>query len=307
MNATQILIVGSGPAGYTAALYLSRGGFSPVLLTGPIMGGQLIQTSEIENFPGFPDGIPGFDLMEHMKKQALRFGTIIQQETLKDIDVSQRPFICNTDKQAYQADAVVIATGASAKWLGIPGESEFKGFGVSGCATCDGFFFRNQDVAVVGGGNTALSDALYLSRHARKVTLIHRRDTFRAEKILVQRAYKAPNIDMVFDSIVQEIVGTQSPKQVTGIRCKNLKTQKASFFETQGIFVAIGHAPQTSFLQGKVDLNEAGYILKKGTSTSVPGIFAAGDCADPIYRQAVTAAASGCQAAMDCQTFLEKS
>jgi thioredoxin reductase (NADPH) len=311
---TSVLIIGSGPAGYTAAIYAARGGLAPVLLTGSQVGGQLLQTTEVENFPGFPEPILGVDLMEKMKAQALAFQTKIINDSVVRIDASARPFkYFLTPRvealQEYTADAIILATGATAKWLNVRGEAEFKGYGVSACATCDGFFFRGQHVVVVGGGNTAAEDALFLANHAAKVTLIHRRDALRAEKILIDRLRQNSKINIVYNAIVEEIIGQQlSPKTVTGVRVRDVTTGETQQLLANGVFVAIGHAPQTSLVKEILLLDEAGYVITKpgSTKTSVPGIFAAGDVADSVYRQAITAAGSGCMAAMDAARFLQE-
>lgn len=303
----RFIIIGSGPAGYTAAIYAARSGFEPILFTGSIPGGQLIQTTQVENFPGFPEGVLGYTLMERMQQQAKFFGTQIILESICNIHTDCYPFQCDSESgKKYQADAIIFATGATAKWLNIPGEEIFKGYGVSGCATCDGFFYRNQTVVVIGGGNTAVSDALFLANQAKQVILIHRRDSLRTEKILQERLFATQNIQVRWNMTVTEICGELEPRKVTHIKLLNLLTQEEEILHTDGVFVAIGHEPQTELLRGKVDLTSSGYIkLNPGsTETSIPGIFAAGDVADERYQQAITAAGYGCMAAMDAERFL---
>jgi thioredoxin reductase (NADPH) len=358
----DVAIIGSGPAGYTAAIYTARAGLSTMLFTGAQIGGQLTQTTEVENFPGFPTPIFGADLMERMCQQAKKFGTKIVFEAIVDIDCEARPFVCVSEKSVYRAGAIIIATGATAKWLGIPGEDEFRGYGVSACATCDGFFYRGKNVAVVGGGNVAVSDAIFLSRHADNVTLIHRRGELRAEKILQERLFNNPKISVLWNSVVTEICGegagdgggdllaggdgsvrvegqsvsggcggdllaggdgsrggnngcgSSGLKKISHIMVKTVPTgEEAAAAENEpvkldvdGIFVAVGHAPQTKLFQNKLRLTNDGYVFTSGSSTqtSVPGIFAAGDVADPRYKQAITAAGSGCRAALEAEEFL---
>jgi thioredoxin reductase (NADPH) len=306
INHTKVLIIGSGPAGYTAAIYSARAGLSPVLFTGAQIGGQLTQTSEVENFPGFSESIFGFDLMEKMKHQAERFGTKILSESVHEVEITSRPFLCTGEKTAYLADSIIIATGATAKWLGVPGEEDFKGHTVSGCATCDGFFYRGKDVAVIGGGNVAVTDALFLTNHAKRVILIHRRDSLRAEKTLQDRIFSNNKVEFIWNSVVTEICGNIENKKIEHVNISNITTGIKSSLKIDGLFVAIGHTPQTKLFTQKLQLNEAGYIATKPstTETSIPGIFAAGDVTDEKYRQAVTAAGSGCMAAMDAERFL---
>ncbi|MDR0632633.1 MAG: thioredoxin-disulfide reductase [Holosporales bacterium] len=305
---TTVLIIGSGPAGYTAAIYAARGGILPVLFTGHQIGGQLLQTTEVENFPGFPSPIMGVELMERMKEQALAFQTEIVNDAITCIDTASRPFKCLSNSIEYTADTIILATGATAKWLNVRGETELRGYGISGCATCDGFFFRGQHVVVIGGGNTAAEDALFLTNHAAKVTLIHRRNILRAEKILIDRLVQNDKIDIIYDTVVEEFVGQASPKTVTGVIVKDITNGQKRTIDTNGVFVAIGHAPQTSLVKGILLLDDAGYVITKPgtTETSVPGIFAAGDVMDPVYRQAITAAGAGCMAAMDVIRFLRE-
>ncbi|MBN9413557.1 MAG: thioredoxin-disulfide reductase [Candidatus Paracaedimonas acanthamoebae] len=306
---TKMLIIGSGPAGYTAAIYAARGNLSPVLVTGMQPGGQLTITTDVENYPGFADVIQGPWLMEQMRAQAEHVGTKILFDTINDIDTSQRPFVClgeNGDR--YIAETIVISTGAQAKWLGLSSEESFRGYGVSGCATCDAFFFKNQEVVVVGGGNTAVEDALFLTQHASKITLVHRRDSLRAEKILQDRLLNNEKVRVIWNHTVVEILGEATPKTVTGIRLKDIHSGAIQDLEAQGVFIAIGHKPATEIFRNKLDLDEHGYIKCRPNSTwtSVPGIFAAGDVQDSIYRQAVTAAGQGCMAALDAQRFLSE-
>jgi thioredoxin reductase (NADPH) len=300
----RLVIVGSGPAGYTAALYAARANLNPLLFEGMQPGGQLTITSDVENYPGFPEGILGPELMEKMKKQAERFGTRFEPSEITRVDLSKRPFQLWQDDRLFTADAVVIATGASAKWLGIPSEKAYQGKGVSACATCDGFFFRGVDVAVVGGGDTAMEEATFLTKYATKVHVVHRRDELRASKIMQDRAKKNPKIALVLSSVVDEILG--DAKGVTGIRLESTKDGSKRDLPLKGVFMGIGHEPNTKIFKGQVEMNEVGYIQVKApsTATSVPGVFAAGDVADPTYRQAVSAAGTGCQAAIDAERWL---
>jgi thioredoxin reductase (NADPH) len=303
----KVVIVGSGPAGYTAAIYAARAMLEPILIQGVQPGGQLTITTDVENYPGFADVIQGPWLMEQMQKQAEHVGTRIVTDHVNKLDLSQRPFRLDTDSgQVYLAETVIIATGAQARWLGIPSERKFKGFGVSACATCDGFFYRNKNVVVIGGGNTAVEEALFLTNFATTVTVVHRRDSFRAEKILQERLFKHPKIRVIWDSVVDEITGTANPDKVTGVRLKNVKTGALTELAADGVFVAIGHAPATELVAGQLKLKPSGYIetAPHSTATSVPGVFAAGDVTDDIYRQAVTAAGQGCMAALEAERFL---
>jgi thioredoxin reductase (NADPH) len=300
----RLVIIGSGPAGYTAALYAARANLNPLLFEGLQPGGQLTITSEVENFPGFPEGILGPELMEKMKKQAERFGTRFEPAEITRVDFSKRPLQLWQDDRLFTADAVIISTGASAKWLGIPSERTYQGKGVSACATCDGFFFRGVEVAVVGGGDTAMEEASFLTKYATKVTVVHRRDELRASKIMQDRAKKNPKIALALSATVDEILG--DGKAVTGLRLKSTKDGKTRDLPLKGVFMGIGHEPNTGIFKGQLAMNEVGYIEVKppSTVTSVAGVFAAGDVADPTYRQAVSAAGSGCQAAIDAERWL---
>ncbi|HEY0330332.1 MAG TPA: thioredoxin-disulfide reductase [Rhodopseudomonas sp.] len=303
----KVVIIGSGPAGYTAAIYAARAMLEPVLLQGMQPGGQLTITTDVENYPGFADVIQGPWLMEQMEKQATHVGTRIITDLVTDLDLSQRPFRLSCDSgEVYLAETVILATGAQARWLGIPSEEKFKGFGVSACATCDGFFYRGKQVVVVGGGNTAVEEALFLTNFATKVTLVHRRDHFRAERILQDRLFKNPKVEVVWDVAVDEICGDENPTKVTHVRLKNVKTGAVTERAADGVFIAIGHAPATELVKGKIKLKPSGYVevAPNSTATSVPGLFAAGDVADETYRQAVTAAGLGCMAALEAERFL---
>jgi len=303
----RVLIIGAGPAGYTAAIYAARASLEPVLVAGLQPGGQLMITTDVENYPGFESAIQGPWLMEQMQKQAEQVGTRIIQDLVMEVDFSARPFRCIGDSgDVYLADTVVIATGAQARWLGLPSESRLQGAGVSACATCDGFFYRGKTVCVVGGGNTAVEEALYLTHHAKKVTLIHRRDSLRAEKILQKRLFEHPKVDVVWDSAIEEILGEGTPEVVCGVRLRNVRTGASSRLDVDGVFVAIGHTPNTSVFRDQVALDNEGYVLTKPglTQTSVPGVFAAGDVQDKLWRQAITAAGTGCIAALEAERFL---
>jgi thioredoxin reductase (NADPH) len=311
-NERELIIIGSGPAGYTAAIYAARAELKPLLLAGGNMGGQLMITSDVENYPGFPDGITGPEMMDHFRKQAERFGTTVLPEDVTRVDFSARPFRVWTDTEEYTAKAVILSTGASAIWLGVPGEERLQGKGVSACATCDGFFFRNRRVVVVGGGDVALEEATFLTRFATHVTVVHRRDQLRASKSMQRRAFDNPKIDFVWDSVVEEIIGERNPttgrEAVSGVRLRNVKTGETSVLETDGVFVAIGHKPNTDVFVGQVDLDEKGYVRMPNpetAETNVEGVFAAGDVRDHRYRQAITAAGDGCKAAMDAERWLE--
>ena len=302
-----VIIIGSGPAGYTAAIYAARALRKPMLISGLQPGGQLTITTDVENYPGFADVIQGPWLMEQMRAQAKHVGTEMVDDTIVKAELGQRPFKLTGDSgQIYLADTLIIATGAQAKWLGLPAEQKFQGFGVSACATCDGFFFRGKDVAVIGGGNSAVEEALYLANLARKVTVVHRRDTFKAERILQDRLFAHPSVEVVWDSALDDIVGGEDPLGVTGIIIRNVKTGAREERAVDGVFVAIGHAPATELFKGQVDMKDNGYIkVKPGTtSTNITGVFAAGDVADDTYRQAVTAAGLGCMAALEADRFL---
>jgi thioredoxin reductase (NADPH) len=303
----KLIIIGSGPAGYTAAIYAARALLEPILISGFQPGGQLMITTDVENYPGFADVIQGPWLMEQMRLQAEHVGTRMVSDHITKVDLSQRPFRIEGDSgETYTCDALIVATGAQAKWLGLPSEGLFQGFGVSACATCDGFFFRGKEVVVVGGGNTAVEEALYLSHLAAKVTLVHRRDTLRAERILQDRLFGHPKIEVVWNSAIDEICGSQNPTSVTHVRLKNLVTGQLSELKTDGVFIAIGHKPSTELFAGQLDMKAGGYLLTKPgtTETNIPGVFAAGDVADDVYRQAVTAAGMGCMAALETERYL---
>ncbi|WP_411817728.1 thioredoxin-disulfide reductase [Hyphococcus sp. DH-69] len=307
MKKTRLLILGSGPAGLTAAIYAARAGLKPVLVHGLQPGGQMTITTDVENYPGFADVIQGPWLMEQMQKQAEHVGTEFINDLITDVDVSNRPFTLKGDSgETYETDALIIATGAQAKWLGLPSEEKFQGFGVSACATCDGFFYRNKDVVVIGGGNTAVEEALYLAGLAKKVTLVHRRDELRAEKILQARLFAKENIEVIWDHTLDEILGDENPLGVTGARLKSMKTGETRDIATDGVFVAIGHKPSTELFEGKLPMKDHGYLVTKpdSTATDIPGIYAAGDVTDDIYRQAVTAAGMGCMAALEAEKLL---
>ena len=298
----DVIIIGSGSAGYTAAIYSCRAGRKTLLIAGSIPGGQLMLTSDVENFPGFPESIVGPELMEQMRKQAERFGPEIVYDDASDVDFKSRPFNVTVGKKTYEGKTVIISTGANAKWLGIPSETKFRGHGVSSCATCDGYFFKEKNVVVVGGGDTAMEEATFLANITKKVTVVHRRDKLRASQIMQERSLKNPKISFVWNSVVKEILGDSN---VTGVTSKNLKTGKEQLLKTDGVFVAIGYEPNTSIFRGQIDLDPKGYIIThKETETNVPGVFAAGDVRDFRYRQAITAAADGCKAAMDADRFI---
>ncbi|MFA6029433.1 MAG: thioredoxin-disulfide reductase [Elusimicrobiota bacterium] len=299
----KVVVIGSGSAGYTAAIYAARANLAPLIFGGVSMGGQLMITSDVENFPGFPEPVAGPELMERMMKQVQRLGVPIVQELVAKVDFSKRPFrLESTEGRVVLAETVVIGTGAEAKWLGIPSETRLRGKGVSACATCDGFFFKGKEIAVVGGGDTAMEEAHFLTHFASKVTLVHRRDAFRASKIMQKRVLEHPKCAVAWDSVVDDILGTE---KVTGIRLKNVKTGKSTDLACQGVFMAIGHQPNTGIFKGQLELEESGYIKTDARArTSVKGVFAAGDCMDPRYRQAVVAAGTGCMAALEAERFL---
>ena len=302
----KVIIIGSGPAGYTAAVYAARAMLEPAIIAGLQPGGQLTITTDVENYPGFPE-IQGPELMEKFKEHALKFGTSFYEDTIIDVDFSVRPFKMMGDSGTlYTSDAVIIATGAQAKWIGLPSEEKFQGFGVSACATCDGFFYRGKEVVVVGGGNTAVEEALFLTNFASRVTLVHRRDTLRAEKILQHRLINHEKVEILWDTTLEEILGDENPLGVTGVRLKNVKTGEVYDRETHGVFIAIGHKPSTDVFKGHVDMNEGGYITTPGdsTATNIPGVYAAGDVSDEIWRQAVTAAGLGCMGALEAERYL---
>ncbi|HLX58240.1 MAG TPA: thioredoxin-disulfide reductase [Ktedonobacteraceae bacterium] len=299
----DVIIIGSGPSGYTAAIYAGRANLSVLMFQGYQTGGQLMLTSDVENYPGYEEGILGPEMMEKFEAQARRFGSEMLAEDVTAVDFSKRPFTITTDSGKYQARAVVISTGASAQWLGLPSEQRLQGRGVSACATCDGFFFKGKDIAVVGGGDTAMEEATFLTRYASHVTVIHRRDTLRASKIMQDRAFKNPKISFIWDTEVTEVLGENA---VTGLRLRNLKTGEESVLPVQGFFLAIGHKPNTDLFKGLIDMDKTGYIVPaEHTMTNIPGVFAAGDVTDHRYRQAVTAAGDGCRAAIDAERWLE--
>ena len=304
---TKVLIIGSGPAGYSAAIYAARASLEPILIAGNEPGGQLTVTTDVENYPGFASVIQGPWLMEQMRAQAEHVGTKIVTDHVVKVDFLNRPFKAVTQSgQEYQAEVVIISTGAQARWLGLPSEEKFRGFGVSGCATCDGFFYRNKEVIVIGGGNTAIEEALYLTNHASKVTLIHRRNEFRAEKILQTRLFANPKINVIWDSVLEEVLGNENPLGVTGARIKNVNTGVFTDIKVHGIFIAIGHSPNTSIFKEQLDMDEEGYIktVPGTTTTNIPGVYAAGDVQDKLYRQAITAAGTGCMAALQAVKYI---
>lgn len=308
-NHHKVIIIGSGPAGLTAALYTARANMNPVVLEGMQPGGQLTITTDVENYPGFEHGIQGPELMDIMRKQAIRVGATCYFKEATEVDFSKRPFTVRSYDEVFTADTVIIATGASAKLLGIPSEANYMGHGVSACATCDGFFFKNQKVLIVGGGDTAMEEANYLAHHASEVILIHRREAFRSSKIMLERTQKNPKIKMMLNKVVKEVIGTEEDgrKQMTGVLLEDTVTKEVSEFKADGLFIAIGHQPNTKLFKGILDMDETGYLKVKpgSTYTSVPGVFAAGDVADKTYRQAITAAGSGCMAAIDAERWLE--
>ncbi|HXO92236.1 MAG TPA: thioredoxin-disulfide reductase [Stellaceae bacterium] len=304
---SKVLIIGSGAAGYTAAIYAARANLHPLLVAGLQPGGQMTITTDVENYPGFAEIIQGPWLMEQMRQQAEHVGTRVIIDLIVEIDLGHRPFVATGDSgDRYIGDTVIIATGAQARWLGLPSEEIFRGFGVSACATCDGFFFRGKDVVVIGGGNTAVEEAIYLTNHARRVTLVHRRNALRAEKILQDRLFRNPKIEIVWDSVVDDIVGVPEPPTVTGIRLRNLRSGAVRELSCDGVFIAIGHTPVTGFLTGQLPLDPEGYVIARpdSTQTAISGVFAAGDVKDKVFRQAVTAAGMGCMAALEAEKFL---
>jgi thioredoxin reductase (NADPH) len=304
---SKVLIIGAGPAGYTAAIYAARASLDPLLVTGLQPGGQLTITTDVENYPGFAEVVQGPWLMEQMRRQAEHVGTRVILDMIESVDLGRRPFVATGDSgDVYVGDTLVLATGAQARWLGLPSEEMFRGFGVSACATCDGFFFRGKEVVVVGGGNTAVEEALYLTNHVRRVTLVHRREALRAEKILQDRLFRHPKIDIIWDTVIEEILGEPEPPQVTGVRLRNLCTGALSDHHCDGVFIAIGHTPVTGLVAGQLPLDLEGYVIARpdSTETGVPGVFAAGDVKDKVFRQAVTAAGMGCMAALEAEKFL---
>tara|TARA_E500000178_G_scaffold140071_1_gene139745 strand:- start:1154 stop:2098 length:945 start_codon:yes stop_codon:yes gene_type:complete len=306
---TKVLIIGSGPAGYTAAIYASRALLKPILVFGSEPGGQLTTTTDVENYPGYSKVIQGPWLMEEMKGQAQAVGTEMIQDHINKVDLSKKPFTALGDSgQKYTADSIIISTGAQARWLNLDSEKKFRGFGVSACATCDGFFFKDKEVAVVGGGNAAVEEAMFLTKFASKVYLIHRRDKLRAEKLLQEKLKNNNKIEIIWDTVVNEILGTEKPKVVNGIKLKNVKSNKILDLKVDGLFVAIGHDPATSLFQNQIEMDKEGYLITKSdsTTTNIPGVFAAGDVKDKIFRQAVTAAGMGCMAALEAEKYLSQ-
>lgn len=306
---SKVLIIGSGPAGYTAAIYAARAMLKPILISGMEPGGQLTTTTDVENYPGFSDVIQGPWLMEEMRKQAEAVGTIFKNDMIKEVNFSNNPFtLIGESGTAYTADSVIISTGAQARWLNLESETKFRGFGVSACATCDGFFYKDKEVMVVGGGNAAVEEALFLTKFASKVTLVHRRDSLRAEKLLQQKILSHPKIDIIWDSAIKEILGTDNPKGVTGVLLENTKDKSTKQLNTHGVFVAIGHDPATKIFKDQINMDAEGYILtdSDSTKTNIKGVFAAGDVKDKTYRQAVTAAGMGCMAALEAEKLLSE-
>lgn len=305
---TKVAIIGSGPAGYTAAIYAARANLSPIIINGIQPGGQLTITTDVENYPGFAEAIQGPWLVEQMEKQALHVGAKLFHDHIVSVDFSKRPFVLTGESgDIFEAEAVVIATGAQAKWLGLESEKKFQGFGVSGCATCDGFFFKNKEVIVVGGGNSAVEEALYLTNHAKKVYIVHRRDSFKSEKILQDRLFKNPKIEVIWNHALDEVLGSENPKTVTGARLKHATSGATREMKIDGIFIAIGHKPNSNlFKNSGLEIDAEGYVLTRpnSTATNIPGVYAAGDIQDKIYRQAVTAAGTGCMAALEIEKFL---
>jgi thioredoxin reductase (NADPH) len=305
----KLIILGSGPAGYTAAIYAARAMLKPVVIQGNQPGGQMTITTDVENYPGFAEVVQGPWLMEQMRAQAEHVGTEFIMDHIVKVDLRRRPFRLSGDSgDTYTCDALVIATGAQARWLGLPSEEQFKGYGVSACATCDGFFYKGKKVAVIGGGNTAVEEALFLTNFAEKVTLVHRRDSFRAERIMQERLFKNPKVEVVWNSVLDEVLGTGDPKTVTGVKLRNVTTGDTSTLAVDGVFVAIGHVPATGLFKDQLEMNASGYLITEpdSTRTSIPGVFAAGDVKDEIFRQAVTAAGMGCMGALEAERYLAK-
>ena len=300
----NVIVIGSGPAGFTAALYAARANLAPLVLKGLEAGGQLMLTTDVENYPGFADGLLGPELMDQMEKQAARFGAEILPVHVTDVDLSERPFVVRAGDQEWRGRTIIVATGATARWLGVPGEEKLRGRGVSACATCDGFFFRDRELVVVGGGDTAMEEATFLTKFASKVTIVHRRDNFRASKVMSARALANPKVDVIWNTTVADVHGDDA---VSGVTLNDVRTDRSRTFAADGLFVAIGHDPNTALFRGKLALDDEGYVTvaEPRTATSVPGVFAAGDVTDRIYRQAVTAAGQGCKAAIDAERFLE--
>jgi thioredoxin reductase (NADPH) len=306
---SKVLILGSGPAGYTAAIYAARAMLEPVLVQGSQPGGQMTITTDVENYPGFAEVVQGPWLMEQMRAQAEHVGTEMIMDQIVKVDLCRRPFRLTGDSgDTYTCDALIIATGAQARWLGLASEQKFKGYGVSACATCDGFFFKGKKVAVIGGGNTAVEEALFLTNFAEKVIIVHRRDAFRAEKIMQERLFKNPKIEVVWNSVLEEVLGTDEPRTVTGVRLRNIATGRLTTLEVNGVFTAIGHVPATDLFKGQLEMKPSGYLITEpdSTRTSIPGVFAAGDVKDEVFRQAVTAAGMGCMAALEAERYLAK-
>ena len=305
---SKVLIIGSGPAGYTAGIYAARAGLEPIMVSGSQPGGQLTLTTNIENFPGFANSTDGNALMLAMREQALNLGVKIIEDTITEVNFAQKPFICKSESKEFQADSVIISTGASARWLGLESEEKFRGFGISSCATCDGFFYRNKEVVVIGGGNTAVEDALLLSKFAKHVNLIHRRDSLRADAASQKRLFANEKISVIWDSVVTEFLGTEQPRSLTGIMVKNIKTNEVKEMKIDGVFVAVGNHPNTELFKGQLDLSDEGYIITApdSTKTSIEGVFAAGDVRFGNYRQAIVAAGSGCIASLEAEKFLQE-
>jgi len=304
---SKVLIIGSGPAGYTAAIYTARAMLKPILVHGAEPGGQMTTTTDVQNYPGYSDVIQGPWLMDQMKEQAKAVGTDMIQDHINKIDLSKKPFKATGDSgQEYTADSIIISTGAQARWLNLESEQKYRGFGVSGCATCDGFFFKDKEVAVIGGGNAAVEEAIFLTKFATKVKLIHRRNELRAEKMLQKKLKENKKIEIIWDSVLEEVLGNEKPKGVTGIKIKNVKTNKTTQLNVHGLFIAIGHDPATSLFKGQLDMDKEGYLVTKpdSTQTNRPGVFAAGDVKDKVFRQAVTAAGMGCMSALEAEKFL---